>query len=120
MSGDPAVIAGDADRLRQVLADLADNSAAAGASTVRIRVVDDRTSVSVEVADDGPGFPPGIVGSAFERFVRGGDARTRGSAGAGLGLSIVRAIVTAHGGTVEARNGEPLGGAVVTFRLPLS
>ena len=120
VSGDPAVIAGDADRIRQVIADLADNSAGAGASTVRIHVVDDRTSVSVEMADDGPGFPPGVVGSAFERFVRGDDARTRGSGGAGLGLSIVRAIVTAHGGTVEARNGGPLGGAVVTFRLPLS
>ena len=46
VSGDPAVIAGDADRLRQVLANLADNSAAAGASTVRIRVVDDLTSAS--------------------------------------------------------------------------
>ena len=120
VSGDPAVIAGDADRIRQVIADLADNSAGAGASTVRIHVVDDRMSVSVEMADDGPGFPPGVVGSAFERFVRGDDARTRGSGGAGLGLSIVRAIVTAHGGTVEARNGGPLGGAVVTFRLPLS
>lgn len=58
------------------------------------------------------------LGVAFERFVRGDDARTR-TAGAGLGLSIVRAAVAAHGGTVRIGNGGPLGGAVVTTRLPV-
>jgi signal transduction histidine kinase len=72
----------------------------------------------LEVADDGPGFPPGLQNAAFERFVRGDRARTPRGSGAGLGLPIVRAVVTAHGGVVDARNGEPLGGAVVTAHLP--
>ncbi|WP_127127815.1 cell wall metabolism sensor histidine kinase WalK [Georgenia sp. SYP-B2076] len=119
-SGEPAFVLGDPDLLRQVLANLAGNSAAAGATTVRVRVARDQEWAMLEVADDGPGFPPGVRGSAFDRFVRGDRARTRGSSGAGLGLSIVRAIVAAHDGTVEARNGDPLGGAVVTAGLPLA
>jgi signal transduction histidine kinase len=118
VSGDPVVLEADADRLRQVLANLTANSAAAGAEAVQVRVTDDRDGVVLEVADDGPGFPPDLLDSAFERFVRGDDARTRGRAGAGLGLSIVRAIVAAHGGTVRIGNSGPLGGAVVTTRLP--
>jgi signal transduction histidine kinase len=119
-SGDPVVLEADADRLRQVLANLAANSAVAGAATVLVRVTRDRGDVVLEVADDGSGFPPDLLNSAFERFVRGDDARTRGRSGAGLGLSIVRAVVAAHGGTVQISNGGPLGGAVVTTRLPAS
>jgi two-component system OmpR family sensor kinase len=118
IAGDPAVVRGDADRLRQVIANLLHNSAAAGASTVRVHIAPDRAFATLEVADDGPGFPPALLNSAFQRFVRGDRARTRGS-GAGLGLSIVRAIVVAHGGSVTARNGAPLGGAVVTAALPV-
>lgn len=118
VSGDPVVQESDADRLRQVLSNLAANSAAAGAATVQVRVTRDRDGVMLEVADDGPGFPRDLLSSAFERFVRGDDARTRGRTGAGLGLSIVRAVIAAHGGTVQIGNGGPLGGAVVTARLP--
>jgi two-component system, OmpR family, sensor kinase len=117
-AGEPVVVRGDADRLRQVIANLLHNSAAAGASTVRVHIAPDRAFATLEVADDGPGFPPALLNSAFQRFVRGDRARTRGS-GAGLGLSIVRAIVVAHGGSVAARNGAPLGGAVVTATLRL-
>lgn len=119
-SGEPAVVDGDPDRLRQLLANLAHNSAAAGATTVQMQVTRRRATAVVEIADDGPGFPIRTLGSAFERFYRGDQARTRGASGAGLGLAIVRAIVVAHGGTVDARNGEPLGGAVVTVHLPLN
>jgi len=119
ISGDPAVVRGDADRLRQLLANLLHNSAAAGSTTVAVRVARNRRFATLEVADDGPGFPPGLLNTAFERFVRGDRARTPRRSGAGLGLSIVRAIVVAHGGVVAARNGPPLGGAVVTAQLPL-
>ncbi|TDD67501.1 HAMP domain-containing protein [Jiangella aurantiaca] len=118
VEGDPVVVEADPRQLRQVLSNLAGNSAAAGAATVRVRIERRHDAVIVEVADDGPGFAPNVLRSAFDRFVRGDDARTRGSSGAGLGLSIVRAIVTAHGGTIDARNDGPLGGAVVTARLP--
>jgi two-component system OmpR family sensor kinase len=117
--GEPMVVEADAGRIRQVLANLAANSAAAGAGRVDVEVTADREAASLRWADDGPGFAPGLLGSAFERFVRGDAARTSDS-GAGLGLSIVRAVVTAHGGNAQIGNGSPFGGAVVTVRLPLT
>ena len=116
-AGAPAVVEADADRLRQVLANLAANSAAAGAGIARIQIELDRDWTSLQWADDGPGFAPDLLGSAFERFVRGDESRASAS-GAGLGLSIVRAVLTAHGGTAALRNGPPLGGGVVLLRLP--
>ena len=69
------------------------------------------------VHDDGPGFPPDLAEHAFERFARGDAARTRGDAGgAGLGLALVQAIVTAHGGKVSLRS-RP-GDTEVTVSLP--
>lgn len=119
VSGDPAVVDADAERLRRVIGNLAANSADAGARTLRLTIARAPDHVTITVADDGPGFPPGFLDAAFERFTRADSARTRGRAGAGLGLPIVRGVVAAHGGTVEARNGPPLGGAVVTIRLPV-
>lgn len=116
--GDQAVVPADPDRLRQVLSNLARNSAEAGATELRIDLGAGPSSVDVQIADDGPGLAPSMLDSAFERFTRGDDARTQGASGAGLGLAIVRAIIAAHGGVAEARNGPPLGGAVVTIRLP--
>jgi signal transduction histidine kinase len=118
VTGDPVVIEGDRERLSQVITNLAANSATATASTLRITITRAPGNVTLEVADDGPGFPPDLLDSAFERFARGDSARTRGSSGAGLGLSIVRAVIAALGGTVEAGNGAPLGGAVIIVRLP--
>lgn len=118
VAGDPVVVVGDGNRLRQVIANLAANSAAAGATALRLTTTRNVDCVTLEAADDGPGFPPDLLPLAFERFVRGDRARTRGSSGAGLGLSIARIVITAHGGTVEATNGAPLGGAVITARLP--
>jgi signal transduction histidine kinase len=106
----------DVDRMRQVLTNLAGNSAAAGAGTARVTVGRDATGAWLAWADDGPGFPPELLGAVFDRFVRGNTARSAGS-GAGLGLSIVRAIVAAHEGSVAASNGPPLGGAVVRVHL---
>ncbi|MEV5750339.1 ATP-binding protein [Actinoallomurus sp. NPDC052308] len=119
VTGDPAVVDADADRLRRLIANLAGNSAAAGARAVLLTIRRHPHQVTIEVADDGPGFPPDFVDSAFERFTRADTARTRGSAGAGLGLSIVRSIAAAHGGSVDARNGPPLGGAVIAVHLPV-
>ncbi|MEQ1564111.1 MAG: sensor histidine kinase KdpD, partial [Myxococcota bacterium] len=73
--------------------------------------------VVVEVADRGPGLPPGAADLVFERFWRAPDgART---AGAGLGLAIAAAIARAHGGRVYARDRDG-GGAVFGFALPLA
>lgn len=71
--------------------------------------------VAFRVSDDGPGFPPGALDRAFDRFYRGDAART--GTGSGLGLSIVRALALAHGGEARAENLAPTG-ARVTVSLP--
>lgn len=66
--------------------------------------------VAFTVADDGPGLPPELLGSAFERFAKGRGGR------AGLGLAIVAVVARAHGGSVTAVN-RPGGGAAVTLTV---
>jgi len=73
----------------------------------------------IEVADDGPGLNAEQAGRVFERFYRADKSRSRAHGGAGLGLSIVAAIVDAHGGSVSAAPATG-GGAVFTVRLPLA
>ena len=72
--------------------------------------------------DRGPGLPSGEEQRVFEKFFRGQLAGARGAAagtrGAGLGLAICRAIVNAHGGSIEARQREG-GGVVMRLRLPI-
>jgi two-component system, OmpR family, sensor kinase len=76
-----------------------------------------RSWIEFGVQDDGPGIPPDQLGRVFDRFHRTDPARTRVSGGAGLGLSIVRAIVEAHGGEVSARR-PSAGGSLIVVRLP--
>jgi two-component system sensor histidine kinase KdpD len=71
--------------------------------------------LTVEVGDRGPGIPEGEEKRIFEKFFRG---RTDSARGAGLGLAICRAIVEAHGGSIEALN-RAEGGALFRFRIPL-
>jgi two-component system sensor histidine kinase KdpD len=72
--------------------------------------------VTVEVADRGPGLPPGDPRRLFEKFYRAGGSSTR--MGAGLGLAICRGIVQLHGGAIWAEN-RAGGGAAFRFSLPL-
>ena len=67
------------------------------------------------MCDDGPGFPPDFLASAFERFSRADEARSRG--GTGLGLAITDAVARAHGGSAHAANRDR-GGADVWLVLP--
>ncbi len=120
VTGSAPAVLGDVDRLQQVVANLVDNAS---------RIVGEGGHVTVElsgepggyavlaVSDDGPGVPDEDLPRLFDRFYRADTSRTRTSGGAGLGLAIVRAIVSAHGGTIEAQN-LPDGGACMTVRLP--
>ena len=73
----------------------------------------------LEVADHGLGLTAEQAGRVFERFYRADQARTRQAGGAGLGLAIVAALVTAHGGTVAVEP-TPGGGATFQIILPLA
>jgi signal transduction histidine kinase len=84
---------------------------------VRLDAATHNGTVELHVRDEGPGFAPESLDGAFERFTRG--AHARGGDGAGLGLSIVRAIAEAHGGEAHAEN-RPDGGADVWLALPRS
>ena len=109
----------DADRIRQAVDNLVDNALrfAPGGSVIVLAARAHGTDLNIEVRDDGPGFPAAFQPHAFERFRRPDSGRARGDGGAGLGLAIVRAIVTAHGGVATAGNSRG-GGAVVRLRLP--
>jgi signal transduction histidine kinase/ABC-type multidrug transport system ATPase subunit len=101
-SSDPGLepIWGDHDRLEQVFVNLVENALrhTPPGTAVRVRAGhgDRPGTVTVRVADRGPGLPPGEAERLFEPYVRGRD----GGPGAGLGLSIARGIVEAHGGTL--------------------
>jgi two-component system OmpR family sensor kinase len=87
-------------------------------SQIELRLRAEHGDAVLEVADDGPGIPPGARDQIFDRFVRGdGPADTAVGAGSGLGLAIVRAVALSHGGTVEV--GESArGGSLFRVRLP--
>jgi two-component system OmpR family sensor kinase len=113
-------VVGDELRLRQAVGNLLANTRAHTPPGTRI-VLSASTHEGmavVEVADDGPGVPPEVMGRVFERFFRADPSRSRASGGSGLGLSIVAAIAEAHGGSVEVES-PPAGGAVFRILLPL-
>ena len=73
----------------------------------------------MSVVDHGPGLKPDDAGRVFEPFYRADPSRSRDSGGAGLGLSIVAAVVDAHGGSVKVSD-TPGGGATFEVELPIS
>ncbi|ORE91883.1 ATP-binding protein [Aurantimonas sp. 22II-16-19i] len=102
----------DATRIRQALLALVSNArrhALRGAITISLRRHGGEAVLGV--ADEGPGLPPDMASRMFEPFMRGDPARSREPGGSGLGLSVVRAIVEAHGGCVRYRP-SPSGGAL--------
>jgi signal transduction histidine kinase len=103
-------VQGDRIRLEQALVNLVDNALRYGGDSITLAA----RGTELHVTDNGPGFPPGFLDRAFERFSRA-DA-VRGRAGAGLGLAIVRTIAEAHGGSAHAAN--RAGGADVWIALP--
>jgi two-component system sensor histidine kinase KdpD len=108
----------DSALAEQIFINLLENSLkyTSPGSPLAIRAVKKGQEIEVEVSDSGPGFPPEDLQRIFEMFERG--TRDLGQKGYGLGLSICRAIVEAHGGRIWAEN-RPGGGATVRFTFPL-
>jgi two-component system OmpR family sensor kinase len=113
----PTGMAVSADRLRldQALGNMVENALRHGAGPVRLLAREREGHVELHVIDGGSGFPPDFIARAFDRFSRAESARSSG--GSGLGLSVVQAIASAHGGSAHAVN-RPEGGADVWLALP--
>jgi signal transduction histidine kinase len=106
----------DAERMRTVLRNLLEN-AKKYASHATIDITTTSDAVILRVRDDGPGIPPDDLTNLFEPFFRVNRSRSKTPAGYGLGLSICKRIVEAHGGTIAASN-NPDRGATFTISLP--
>jgi heavy metal sensor kinase len=118
---DPVLIDGDSARLKQVIVNLLDNAIkyTPAGGTVKLAVTTRAGEALFEVADTGIGIPAEAVPHVFDRFFRVDAARSREVGGAGIGLSIVKAICTAHGACVEVES--ELGrGSCFRVRLALS
>ena len=90
----------DAEKMHTVVRNLLENATKYGGANVSVRVVHGE----IEVVDDGAGIPEEDLGSLFEPFFRVNRSRSKTTPGYGLGLSICKRIVEAHGGTITVRN----------------
>jgi signal transduction histidine kinase len=114
-------IAGDADRLQQVVWNLLGNSVkftpAGGRIDVRLMQTDG--SAQIVVTDTGKGMSREFLPHAFERFRQGAHSGADPAAGLGIGLALVRELVEAHGGSVDASSAGDGHGSTFTVTLPL-
>jgi heavy metal sensor kinase len=115
VQAEPVTASVDPGRIRQALDNLLDNAlhATPPGGDVRVTLARRRDSMTLEIDDDGPGFSPDYLDRPFEPFRHARD----GDDGAGLGLAIVDAVVTAHRGVIEIGNNAS-GGAHIAITLP--
>ncbi|MGB8021949.1 MAG: HAMP domain-containing sensor histidine kinase [Candidatus Nanopelagicales bacterium] len=111
----------DRARLQQVMGNLLANALrhTPPGGHVRVDVAGSGKTAQIRIADDGEGIPPDQLETVFTRFHRVDPARSsQDGSGAGLGLTIARAIITGHGGTLTAASAGPGRGAAFTIRVP--
>jgi signal transduction histidine kinase len=115
------VVSGDRLRLKQILVNLLDNAIkyVPDNGNIELIVRGDAGRAVLAVSDNGIGISPGELPYIFDRFFRTDKARTRATGGAGLGLSIVKAIALAHGGNVSVTSKEG-SGTTVCVEFPLA
>jgi signal transduction histidine kinase len=111
-------VQGDADALRRMLRNVAENAVRHASSRVDVTLVERGEEVVLTIDDDGPGIPATERARVLQRFVRLDDARSRDEGGSGLGFSIVDEVVRAHGGSMSIEQ-SPLGGARIVITLPV-
>ncbi|MGA9777672.1 MAG: ATP-binding protein [Verrucomicrobiia bacterium] len=116
----PVEITGDAERLAQVITNLLLNAIQYNRpdGEVRVKLEAPAGLAVLTVSDTGPGISGEDLPHVFERFYRGDKSRTASNGNAGLGLAISKAIVEAHGGTIEVASEENVG-TTFTVRLPM-
>src|SRR3954453_758746 len=116
-----STVFGDSSRLQQVIWNLLSNAVkfTADGGTVRVRLHTAAGQADIIAADSGAGIPPEFFPHVLEPFRQADASTTRTYSGLGLGLSIVKQIVEAHGGTVTAENQSAGRGAMFTVRLPI-
>lgn len=112
---------GDAERLRRLLLNLADNAIkyTPPGGQVTLSLQREGAWALLRVTDTGIGLPAEDQGRIFERFYRAAEARTRNADGSGLGLCIARSIAEAHGGRIEVESA-PGQGSTFTLKLPVA
>ena len=116
----PLVASIDPQRINQVLCNLLDNALAhtSQGGKILINAARDGDFFRVSVSDTGEGIAPEHLLHIFERFYRVDPSRTRSTGGSGLGLTIVKQLIEAHGGTIEVQS--ELGkGSKFSFTLPV-
>lgn len=120
LDSQPAVVAGDADRMQQVLWNMLTNAVKFTPHGGRVQVHLRRVNSSVEicVSDTGKGIAPEFLPHVFDRF-RQEESGARREGGLGLGMSITSQLVELHGGTIRAESAGPGKGATFTVRLPV-
>ena len=115
----PAVTFADHQRIAQVLLALIDNAMrhAAESRAIAVETKSEEGAAILVVSDEGPGLADEQIARMFEPFWRGEGSRNRALGGSGLGLAVVKAIVDAHGGTIDVTR-HPAGGLRFEVRLP--
>jgi signal transduction histidine kinase/CheY-like chemotaxis protein len=117
----PVVVLGDQTRLRQVIWQLLSNGTkfSPRGSAVQLAVESRNGEATVTVRDSGTGIDPAFLPRVFDRFSQQDSSSTRAVGGLGVGLALVRELVTLHGGDIDAQNRTDAPGAIFTIRLPL-
>ena len=117
----PVVVIGDADRLRQIFSNLLTNAVkfTFRGGHVQVRVSRAGAQVQIEVIDDGEGIHGDFLPHVFDRFRQAENTQSRAHGGLGLGLTIVRELVHAHGGSIAANSQGKGRGSTFTVTLPI-
>jgi signal transduction histidine kinase len=110
----------DAEELRRAVGNLVDNAVRHAHTGVEVATRVDQNQLVISVSDDGPGIPVEDRERVFERFTRLDNARARDSGGAGLGLAIVRELITRAGGDVRLTDAQFPWRTRAELRLPVA
>jgi two-component system CheB/CheR fusion protein len=119
---EPLWVHGDSARLQQIQVNLLNNAVkyTARGGHVRLRIRREANGAVIRVTDNGVGIPPEMLESVFDLFVQGRHTRDHSGGGLGVGLTLVRALVEMHGGTVTAHSSGDGTGSEFAVRLPLT